>query len=148
MTVQKMIAVFFSLFIMGINTNAQTINNLEVGKEYTLEQIKSALGEPTEVMSWEDESDIGYGYELSYSTDVFNFGNSGFSSFQLETNKFSVNGLFRVGDNISVLSTIPNSRLVLIEAGYYYLYLENNDDPIQISFESDKITCIWFIMSV
>lgn len=128
-------------------TNAQTINNLEIGEKYTIAQIEDSLGIASEKYANEDE--FGTTYELIFQNDIFHFdSNIGFSNFSLTSNKFSVNGLFRVGDNISVLSTIPNSRLVLEEAGLYYLYLENNDDPIQISFENDKITCIWFMMSV
>ena len=139
------------LFACSSTKKAQSIsiNGLEVGVEYTLEQIKKTLGNnPTEYSSWENESENGYGYDLNYGSDNFNFGFMGFGYFSLSTNKFSVSGLFRVGDAVSVLSNIKNSRMELKEEGCYHFYLGHADDPIVISFKDGVITSIWYMMSV
>ena len=139
---------FVFLCVLGIQfANAQSINGLEIGKQYSLVQIKAALGNPTFIDSWDTE--FGTDYEFHYGEDMFRFYSlTGFSDFALRDNKFSINNKFKVGDNVSILSTIPNSKLVLKEQGLYYLYIYPCDDPIKVKFTNNIITYIGFMMSV
>ena len=146
--IMKIKLFLISVFVvLGVSVKAQSVNGLEVGKKYTITRIEDSLGIATEKNANEDEFRISY--ELIYQNDIFHFdSNNGFSRFHLETSNFSVCGLFRVGDDIAILSSIPNSYLELKEDDLYYLYLNNSEDPIKISFEDNIITWIGFMMSV
>ena len=136
-----------TLLYSTIKAQSISINGLEVGEFYTITVIEDSLGIPIKKSASEDE--FGITYELFYQDDIFHFDSfAGFSYFGLTTNKYSVSGLFRVGDAVSVLSNIKNSRMELKEEGCYHFYLGHADDPIVISFKDGVITSIWYMMSV
>lgn len=128
------------------------VNKLEIGKCYSLSQIKAELGnDPTKEAT--DTNELGAVHYLEYGEDVFHFDTgNGFTSFRLTSPRYSVSGInsciIKVGDNISKLTSIPDTRLVLKKEGCYHLYLKHWDNPIEIGFSDNNITYIGFAMSV
>jgi hypothetical protein len=128
-----------------------TVNGLSPDNTYTLAQMKAAFGDnPSFESNRQNES--GTTHRLRYGDDYFSFSTEfGWTVFVLRTNAYPVvvNGItFRVGDNISILPTIPHDHLILKEAGLYYLYIDI-DDPIKVRFNSSNIiTRISFSASI
>jgi hypothetical protein len=149
--------VFITLYLFGLTVAAHaqmvefTVNGLVPDQTYTLAQMKAAFGNNPS-REGTQQSELGTNYFLEYGDDYFAFSTHfGWTNFILRTNIYHVvidNVTFRVGDNISILSTIPNSQLILEEGGVYYLQLYM-DDPIRIRFNSSNIiTSISFSASV
>ena len=125
------------------------INDLDITQGYTLAEAKEALGEPVKVNSWDSDAGGGTSYRLSYNGgDILCFDNENTYLFVFKTNKFKVCNVFRVGDNISILSELSNVSLILKKTGLYYLYVREFEDPIEIEFVNDVITRISFSMSL
>ncbi|MDR0988370.1 MAG: hypothetical protein LBM06_02770 [Prevotellaceae bacterium] len=133
-------------------TESFAINGLAPGNTYTLAQMKAALGPlPYPINSWTTE--YGTGYEIFYGKDMFHLQpDSRFTGFAIKSNKFPVFvcGVFlQVGDNISKIPNTPDIRLVLEEAGLYYLYIQNGTDPLRIRFDNNRIiTALYYRESV
>jgi hypothetical protein len=148
--------VFIAMCLFGlaaVAAHAQfTVNGLSPSKMYTLEQMKASLGK-TPRYEGIRQRELGTHYTLRYGDDLFSFGTFlGFTRFTLKTNAYPVvvNGVtFRVGDNTSVLTTIPDKYISKEGSGLSYLFVKDLYDPIEISFnKSNIITRITYKMSI
>jgi hypothetical protein len=138
---------FIAICLLGFTVAAHaqlTVNGLVIGDTYTLAQMKANLGNNPTFQSTSVSDDLGTTYTLEYEGDYFSFNTEyGLTNCTLETNTYPVvidKVPLRVGDNISILLTIPDSQLVLREEGLYDLRLPPMDYcGVWIGFNSDNI---------
>jgi hypothetical protein len=140
---KKTVFIAMCLFGLAAAAHAQTVNGMVAGNIYTLEQMKAAFGNNPTFQSTSVSND-GTNYSLDYGDDHFSFDTEyGWTHFTIKTSTYPVvigNVTLRVGDDISVLSTIPNSQLVLKEPGLYDLLLPPMDCcAIWIGFDSSNV---------
>lgn len=131
----------FTSAITGYGTGID-INSLELGRFYSLDQIKEVLGTPTDISTHYSE-DFGNSYEVCWGKDYIRFDDreTGLNTVNLETSKFSLyGGKVRVGDPISQLSSIPGNIQVKKEPGNLFLYFYYDDaDAIIVNYDDRGI---------
>lgn len=90
----------------GIVKDAISVNGLRVGEKYTNAYFVSVLGTPTKVDTPSKTDEYENAYTYYYGKDRFYLIGNEFYGFDLWTSAFAVNGLIRVGDNISKIDQL------------------------------------------
>ena len=132
-----------------------TINGIKFGYIYTYDQIKKALGEPTQISTWE-ATDYGTGFEFRFGNDLTVRMNDderendpGIIDFILDSPKYTLDfrgTKLKVGDTFEKVKNMPGytSREKRYN-GFYSIIFNNmmNDHSLQILFSQDEvIECI------
>lgn len=124
-----------------------SINGMESGLEYTLEQMQAALGIPDSIYQKENKAVYEKEMRLYYGKDEFNCDTNGGFSARLETHRFSLgNGFIKVGNPISPLFELPYIRKLLVDEDKKgcEIWLGWADTPIRIGLEEGIITSIYY----
>ena len=162
---KRIISILFTLCICSLNLLAQiktqnsrddiAINGIKFGYIYTIEQLKEALGEPTQISTWE-ATDYGTGFEFRFGNDLTVRMNDderendpGIIDFILDSPKYTLDfrgTKLKVGDTFEKVKNMPGytSREKRYN-GFYSIIFNNmmNDHSLQILFSQDEvIECI------
>ncbi|HET9570788.1 MAG TPA: hypothetical protein VFP20_05220 [Bacteroidales bacterium] len=132
-----------------------TVNGMHIWDKYSRSQVSAYLGVPTSYIdSVYSEPVESYVQECHFS-DGCSFGFEAYrlTDFRLKTNRFKINGIIGVGDNISKLNQLTGGGPIRSERlknsntpYYYYPVLPNADDGIFFYYNSRNniITEIYF----
>ena len=132
-----------------------SINGIKFGYIYSIDQLKDALGEPTQISTWE-ATDYGTGFGFRFGDDLTVRMNDderendpGIIEFILKSPKYTLNfegTKLKVGDSFEKVKKMPGytSREKRYN-GFYSIIFNNlmNDHSLQILFsQNEVIECI------
>ena len=143
----------------GNSRDSISINGIMFGYIYSYDQIKKALGAPTQIYTWE-ATDFGQGHEFRYENDLTIRMNDdprendpGIIEFILKSPKYTISfegtelkvgdsTELKVGDSFEKIKKMPGytSREMRYN-GFYSIIFNNNmhDHSLQILFSQDEI---------
>ncbi len=128
-----------------------SVNGIKLGYIYSINQLKEALGEPTQIYTW-NANEYGNGIELEYGKDLSVRMNDdprendpGITDFILSSPKYTLDfrgTKLKVGDSFEKVKNMPGytSREKRYN-GFYSIIFNNmmNDHSLQILFTQDEI---------
>ncbi|MGL4909064.1 MAG: hypothetical protein ACRC3G_07000, partial [Bacteroidales bacterium] len=120
-----------------------SVGGLELGVDYTDEQMREKLGTPTKYFIQNDE--LGgareYQYGIYGNHDLFRWsGQDGFNAFALRTKKHALfDDKIRVGDKISIFNTLNFGRLTKKSSTLYYFDFDRLDASLVITTNQEDV---------
>ena len=143
----EILLLIIGIWCVAVVCNAQDVNGLEIGKEYTKAQVIDKLGQPDRFEI--DNSYDGNGMKFTYGNNIFYFYNWGegaiFADFSIYTEQFVtmsqfVQGGIKIGDDVSKIKLLG----LKIEKSGTYAYKIWFEDWAYMTFgyNDSKITHI------
>ncbi len=128
-----LLAAFCALNISSIQAQEMKIeldvNGLKIDNQYSNEQFKAALGEPTRIYTWGDKFESGFEYHYMEGDSINRFKcqqGIGFCEFSITSSKFVLfGGRLRVGDNITKIAQLGIGTPFREKDNVYYLGYKN-----------------------
>ena len=161
---KRIISILFTLCICSLNLLAQiktqnsrddiSINGIKFGYIYTIEQLKDALGEPTQINT-HPADDYGYNHYIRFGDDLVvqmmddtRENDPGIIAFILISPKYTLDikgKKLKIGDPLEKVKELPGFTSMQEILGVYTIYFNNmmTDESIRIISSKDGlIECI------
>ena len=161
---KRIISILFTLCICSLNLLAQiktqnsrddiAINGIKFGYIYTIEQLKEALGEPTQINT-HPADDYGYNHYIRFGDDLVvqmmddtRENDPGIITFIIKSPKYTLDikgKKLKVGDPLEKVKELPGFTSMQEMFGVYTIYFNNmmTDESIRIISSKDGlIECI------